>query len=144
MTQAAAWMTAANLALARTLWDAGVDCAEIARRVRTSRDALLGYAHRRNWPPHPNGALGSAGGKRKPERSHHKGGAPRPARKPKSASLVACQPARLALPTATFQTCQWVMHERPLRFCDAPATRGAWCEDHRRVVYQHRSTLVAA
>jgi hypothetical protein len=122
-----------------------VDCAEIGRQVGTSRHALLGYAHRRNWPPHPNGSL--AGGERKPQKSHHKAGTvpakPKPKRAP-NALRVACKPEPLAVPTATFRTCQWPLGERPYRFCDQPAAKGAWCEAHHRAAYVHRSTLERA
>jgi hypothetical protein len=154
---AAAWMTADAIITARELWDAGLSCSEIARRVGTTKHSIIGLAHRRAWPPRPSpigrtkDEVREAATERKPEKPHRKAGAPLPkpkaSPKPKPAPVVlrvACKPERLAVPTASFSGCQWITGRKPWRFCDAPAERGAWCAKHHRIVYQHRSALVAA
>jgi hypothetical protein len=145
-------MTADALVLARALWDEGLSCAQIAFRCYTTKHSIIGLAHRRAWPPRPSpigrtkDEVRAAPAQRKPEKPHRKAGAPRPAPKasPKPKPQremapvvlrVACKPERLAVPTATFQTCQWITGRRPWRFCDAPAVRGAWCEVHHALCY---------
>jgi hypothetical protein len=126
-------MTAENLALARRLWDEGVAASAIGRRLDIGKNAVLSYAHRHGWPPRP-----SPIGRRKVE-------VPRAAPKPKPARRETCQPEPLAVPTPVFTRCQWpISSGRPWRFCDKPAERGAWCADHLRAAYVHRSALERA
>ncbi|HEY2617821.1 MAG TPA: hypothetical protein VGI78_10820 [Acetobacteraceae bacterium] len=172
-------MTADALVLARTLWDEGLSCAQIAFCCHTTKHSIVGLAHRRAWPPRPSPIgrrLGETrvAGERVPERPHHKhhgmpdetqeprrtrmcrygvdrgvgaaGGAAAPAPNKGSALRVACKPERLALPTATFQTCQWIngSNRRTWKMCGCPAARGPWCAEHLAVVYTARPRLVAA
>jgi hypothetical protein len=128
-------MTAENLALARSLWDEGVSATAIGRRLDVGKNAILSYAHRRGWPPRPS-PLG-----------RRKGDGPKPAPKPKveSARREACKPEPLAVPTASFGSCQWPLSIcRPWQFCGAPAVKGAWCAEHHAVAYMARPRLVAA
>jgi hypothetical protein len=135
-------MTAENLALARRLWDEGVSASAIGRRLDIGKNAVLSYAHRHGWPPRPS-PLGQrkdarlteavVNQSRKAEHSVNTTG-----------RREACQPQPLAVPTATFRTCQWPIGERPYRFCDAPAVRGPWCDEHRQQAFVRRSSLVAA
>lgn len=139
------WITDANVALARELWDEGTSAGLIAKRIGgCSKDAVLGYAHRRGWPPHPQQPVGGrkAGltrqepggealkaGRGRPHGAHRRGDAPR----------VACKPERLAVPTATFRTCQHIEGSgRPWTMCGEPAApRSPYCADHHVRVFQH-------
>ena len=143
-TPPAAWMTAANLVLARTLWDEGLPTSEIGRRVGTTKHGIVGHAHRNGWPPRPS-PLGRRKGEvreavpRVPDKPHHRG-APTPRKRPERAPEELRMPVRpqpLAVPTAAFRGCQWpITPGRPWRFCDAPAVPGtAWCEVHRAICY---------
>ena len=45
-----------NINEARRLWEKGLPAVEIGTRVGTSGDAIIGYSHRHDWPPHPTRA----------------------------------------------------------------------------------------
>jgi hypothetical protein len=53
---------------------------------------------------------------------------------------VACEPQRLAVPTATFSRCQWpVTEDRPHRLCEAVVEgKGPYCEQHRTRARERR------
>jgi hypothetical protein len=144
----AAWTTQGNVALAREMWDAGELCADIARAVGCSRHALLGYAHRHGWPPHPKPPPGAAWrAQRKAAQAAQQAPKPRrpprpaPPRGPAVAAPVpprgprreACNPEPLAVPTAAFRTCQYIAGDdrRTWEMCGAPVVpQGVYCADH--------------
>jgi GcrA cell cycle regulator len=132
-------------ARARALWDEGVSSTDIGRRVGRSGNAVVGYAHRHGWPPHPHQPLGAEW------RAQRKAGVV-PRRAPKPAVAVpepphrdtlwlraSTRPEPLAAPTTAFRGCQWSDSEkRPWRFCEAPVSRdSAYCEAHFRRCYYH-------
>jgi len=142
---AAAWTAdPARAALARTLWDAGLLAADIARRVGApSKSAVVGYAHRKRWPPRPS-PIGrqTEPVPRVPLRPSRKPpAAPKPVLRPK---VVSAPRPPAPLPSG----CQWIPHActgRPWRFCGAATLPGGpWCPVHRAIVYTRRASLVAA
>ncbi|HEY2616870.1 MAG TPA: hypothetical protein VGI78_06000, partial [Acetobacteraceae bacterium] len=72
----------------------------------------------------------------------------REARHAATPERVACQPARLALPTLVFRSCQWIADDctqRPWRFCDAAAVAGKpYCSEHLARVFVRRPHAGAA
>jgi hypothetical protein len=146
--------------LARELWGAGVRCVDIGREVGTTPDAIVGFAHRHGWPPHPKQPTG---GLRRVTRADLEGApqqAPKPRRPPRLAPPAApavaapkpprgprreaCNPAPLAVPTARFSGCQWIEgHGRPWRMCDAPVVGPGcvYCAEHRAVAYYRARAL---
>jgi hypothetical protein len=155
----AVWATRGGAERARELWDAGAHTAVIGRAVRTTSDAIVGYAHRHGWPPHPRQPSGAewraqrkaAGTAQKPPKPRQP---PRPATPPAPAVAApvpprgprreACNPASLAVPTARFHGCQWIEgHGRPWRMCGEPVAGpgGVWCAEHRAVAYYRARAL---
>jgi hypothetical protein len=142
-------MTDAGLALGRRLWDEGVACADIARRIGwgCTADALIGKAHRLGWPLHP-GRRGRPVEQRAEDKPH-KAQQPKPAARsgnrhgrPKDGEALhlACRPQALAVPTATFRGCQWPVGEprtREFRFCAvSPVVEGKpYCRAHCQIAY---------
>lgn len=108
------------IAEARRLWDEGNSAGEIARalseqaRVKITRNAVLGLAHRQNFPARP-----SPIGKR-PD-----GSPPQPARPP------VCRRER--------ETCRFPLSDgAPWLFCEAATVPGApapYCAHHLRIAY---------
>jgi GcrA cell cycle regulator len=143
--------------LARELWDAGVRTADIGREVGTTSDAIVGYAHRHGWPPHPRQPVGAewraqrkaAGTAQKPPKARQP---PRPAPPPAPAVAApvaargprreACNPEPPPVPTRRFHGCQWIAGDdrRTWVMCGAPvAPRGVYCAEHRdRCYYRTR------
>jgi hypothetical protein len=149
--------------LAREMWDAGERVALIARAVGTTHAAIVGYAHRNGWPPHPKQPVGAEWrAQRKaaippqpaaipPQPAAIPPQPPRirpriPPAKPRDtrSRLESCHPAPLAVPTARFRGCQWPTTDaRPWRFCDQPVAGpgGVWCAEHRAVAYYRARAL---
>jgi len=42
------------ITLARRLWDDGHSASEVARRMRVTKNVVIGIAHRNNFPPRPS------------------------------------------------------------------------------------------
>jgi hypothetical protein len=137
---------------ARELWDAGTHTAVIGREVGTTSDAIVGYAHRHGWPPHPRQPVGAEWrAQRKAAQAAQQAPKPAPHRKPapppvpavaapvapRGPRREACNPAPLAVPTAAFISCQWTDCEgRPWVFCGAATAAGCvYCADHRAIAY---------
>jgi hypothetical protein len=156
----AVWTTMGGAELARELWDAGTHTAVIGREVGTTSDAIVGFAHRHGWGPHPRQPVGAAWrAQRKaaqaaqqalePRRPPSPAPPPAPAvaasKPPRPPRREACNPAPLAVPTARFRGCQWLDGDdrRSWRFCDAPvAGPGAvYCAEHRTVAYYRARAL---
>jgi hypothetical protein len=128
------WMLDGRLERARALWVEGVGVTQIARRIGhgCTRHALIGKAHREGWPPHPHPPQYGRGN-RKVERQAERREERREGRKAATPLRVACEPQRLAVPTATFSRCQWITSDgRPWAMCEAVvAGVGPYCEEHR-------------
>jgi GcrA cell cycle regulator len=134
--------------LAREMWDAGERVALIARAVGTTHAAIVGFAHRNGWPPHPKQPTG---GLRRVTRAGLEGApqpVPKPRRPPKPAPepklrREACRPEPLAVPTARFRGCQWPEgspKERGFHFCGAALVVAGtpYCAAHAKVAYYSR------
>lgn len=157
--RAAVWTTMGGAVLAREMWDAGARCVDIGRAVGCDRHAIIGYAHRHGWPPHPHqpdGAEWRAQRKAaqpppeppKPRQPPRPTPPPAPAvaapKLPRGPRREACNPEPLAVPTARFRGCQWPTTDaRPWRFCDQPVAGpgGVWCTEHRAVAYYRARAL---
>jgi hypothetical protein len=140
------WMLDGRLERARALWDEGVGVTEIARAIGhgATPDAVIGKARRAHWPPHPHQPLGMATRAalkadprtaRNTETQRERRAAQRAQQRNQwgeTPLVVACEPQRLAEPTATFSRCQWPITEiPPHRFCDAPVPgTGPYCAHH--------------
>jgi hypothetical protein len=148
-----------RLERARALWDEGVGVTEIARRIGhgATPDAVIGKARRAHWGPHPVPPLGME------TRAALKAADPRTARNTETQRerraerrkeraegqqvetppRVACEPQRLAVPTATFSRCQWITSDgRPWAMCDAAAVDGGpWCAEHKAVAWVRRPAV---
>jgi hypothetical protein len=143
--------------LAREWWDAGVRTVDIGREVGTTSDAIVGFAHRHGWPPHPRQPVGAAWrAQRKAAQAAQQPPKPGSRRKPvaKPAPAVAapvaargprreaCRPEPLAVPTARFSGCQWLDGDdrRTWEMCGAPVVpQGVYCAEHRdRCYYRAR------
>jgi hypothetical protein len=137
-----------RLERARALWVEGVGVAEIVRRIGhgCTRSAVTGKAHRLDWPPHPHPPQYGGRGNRKVERQAERRAERREGRKAATPLRVACEPQRLAVPTATFTRCQWITSDgRPWAMCDAPVPgTGPYCEEHRAVAFVRRPHAGAA
>jgi hypothetical protein len=144
--------------LAREMWDAGTHTAVIGREVGTTSDAIVGFAHRHGWPPHPRQPVGAEWrAQRKAAQAAQQALGPVPRRKPvaKPAPAVAasvaargprreaCNPAPLAVPTACFSDCQWLLSDgRPWVFCASPAVPGGvYCAAHRAIAHYRARAL---
>lgn len=106
--------SSAREALLRRLWDEGLSGGEIGRRLKLSKSAVTGKAHRLKLPPRPS-PIGHNG--------------PHP-------------PARLPPLPLESGTCRWVTSEgRPWTFCGAPVAKPgtAWCSIHAAIVYPRRA-----
>ena len=112
-------MTSRNLVRARVLWDEGVSCSQIARRLGLgcTKSALVGYAHRQGWPSRPSPLPPKRPG------AHAKKAVPR----------APVPPRAPAEPLVAIRTCQWSDSvQRPWVWCGAPTVRnGPWCAEHR-------------
>ena len=148
----------------RRLWDEGHATAEIGRRLRVSKNAVVGKAHRLDLParPDPIGRRGRI--RQRPDPP------PRPAAKPPgtgrpAASVATCAPAhpketnpaaaraavrQPAPPKRPWEPCRplrigtasccWPIGEpgtRTFRFCDDRAVAGKpYCEEHAKLAYR--------
>jgi GcrA cell cycle regulator len=134
----------------------------IARAAGTTSDAIVGYAHRHGWPPHPRQPVGAEWrAQRKAAQAAQQALGPVPRRKPvaKPAPAVAapvaapvaargprreaCRPEPLAVPTVAFRTCQWPIGEPRspgFRFCEALIVGRVkpYCQMHSLLACGHR------
>ena len=144
----------------RTLWAEGHSTAEIGRRMGTSKNVIIGKAHRLRLPsrPSPIRAKGT-GTPRKPPVPRVRGpslpplaavaGSPpaQPVSPPAAAPprpavpipAPAPQPATVFKPLANKQQCCWPIGEpgtRGFRYCDGPAAPGKpYCAEHSSQAY---------
>jgi GcrA cell cycle regulator len=112
--------TEESIALLRKLWEEGVPTAEIGRRLGTTKNAVVGKAHRLNLPDRPSPIRGGA----KSERT----------RKPATPPPFYGYPPRPQPPT-----CCWPIGEPgtpDFHFCGAPVLKGKpYCAEHAEVAY---------
>ena len=133
---------AAAIAQLRALWDEGHSSAEIARRMGTSKNAIVGKAHRLQLPGRPS-PIRQAGSGSRPHQ-------PRRIAPPKLAALmpmaVSSAPPVVSPvePRTVFRPVKagpcryplWGDRERPThRYCDAPAGASGYCPQHHAVCW---------
>lgn len=138
---------------ARAMWDEGVHASEIAKRIGhgCSKNAVLGVAHRRGWPPRPspipvNGIRPAAAAPRKPPGPHKAPAAPKPRKTPRTPHTASTPPAAPPPRPVAVHTCQWIEGPgKPWTMCGAPAKPGtAWCPEHYARVYVRRHSMAEA
>lgn len=142
------------LTMLRQMWDDGAAASAIAAELGTTKNSVLGKAHRLRLPARANPVPRPPGGWVKPPPKPDRVGIKRPAghaavrdtfealgltiyraRVPPSAALPiprgSIGPAR---------TCQWTDSNRaPWEWCGAPSLDGySWCAAHKRVVFPPR------
>lgn len=138
------------------LWDAGITTAEIARRLGTTKNSVVGKAHRLFLKPRPSPIRRAYGPQREPKLVTPKlvtfpelppvvEVVPPPPPKP-----VFVAPKRVEVdvvrPAAPGERhCQW-LHGSPsnLNYCQNAVGREPYCADHRALVYVKRRDKVAA
>ena len=132
----------------RVLWDEGHSIAEISRRMGTSKNAVVGKAHRLNLPARPSpikiGGAPSPKRERRPGGGPHSGAAPLAEARQRSAAVPRPPPAQEAPPApppTIFRaaprrgTCQWIFGENRTEYrqCGAALaenTRMPYCAEH--------------
>ena len=122
----------------RDLWaDPANSASEIARRMRTTKNAIVGKAHRIGLPPRPSPITGVLAA-RKPPKPHS---APKQTLLPMLV-VVSVEPEPPPPPLAGCQEpCCWPIGEpgtRSFRYCDEPSLSGRipYCEAHARIGYR--------
>ncbi len=147
---AASGWTDARQALLAQLWDEGHSAAEIGRRMATTKNAIVGRAHRIGLPPRPSPIFGSndpAHVKRhemRAARAAQLALARAPVVKPPfvAQAVIAQMPARPARFLGD-ETCCWPLGKRLA--CDAPAMpRKPYCAEHHAQAHAPRSKQEAA
>lgn len=158
------WITDENLARARELWLAGLSAQEIAKAIGSgaTKSAIVGKAHRENWPPRPSpirwGGVPAVAVPRIPDQPHRKGAKPRTYAERKRRTVAKPPPvpspspavvvAPLSVPTAgpRYRECQWLegTDRRSWRPCGEPVMKGAWCACHYRIAYARSARQEAA
>jgi GcrA cell cycle regulator len=141
----------------RALWDEGLSTAEIGRRLGTTKNAVVGKAHRLDLPQRPTPIRRAGSGKpRPPPRPRAPrlsdlaplgclkpapAAAPRRPPAPSQPPLPRPTPAPSAPPIPLGKVlCCWPIGEAStadFRFCDAPAVAGKpYCEEHCKLAYR--------
>lgn len=163
MPKAVSQWTAPRDQQLETLWIAGHSTAEIGRRMNTTKNAVVGRAHRLKLTPRPAAVMNtnapSGKKRRRPERVYGPPPPPPPlpagrVTLPKLVSVPvapppAPKPAPVPVRSTRFKSCQFIRsNQRPWLFCEAPAveilteagkTIDAWCAKCFDVVYQRRA-----
>ena len=154
-----------TIARLRVFWRDGFSTAEIGRRMGTTKNSVVGKAHRLGLPPRPSPIRGKGSTPRLPAPARTRGLSrspprpvadslppkrpPRPPAAPQTPPARAdppppppalCKPERPALPRpALRQPCCWPIGHpgRPgFRFCDADAMpRKPYCAEHAGLAY---------
>lgn len=142
----------------RALWDEGLPTAEIGRRLGTSKNSVVGKAHRLDLPQRPTPIKYTKGTPKRPTpRAGPRTLAPLPsltkevaAPKPKPPPVkAATQPPPQATPAppkpfpatpyGRVVKCCWPLGDPGtlgFRFCEAPSTPGKpYCQEHAAVAY---------
>lgn len=132
------------------LWEQGLPAAEIARDLGTTRNAVIGKAHRRKLSARPSPiGRGQAGGRpARPRKRKERRDVPPPAMAVPAPEPTPRLKAILARPEdwapATARRCQWPIGEpgtREFRFCET-AVEGSqsYCLCHQAAAYVRRRT----
>ncbi len=137
----------------RTLWTEGHSTAEIGRRMGTSKNAIIGKAHRLRLPPRPSPICESGTGtprRPKPPRMRGPSLPPlaaaassvpplAPTRAAAPALVPAPRPATAFKPLTARNPCCWPFGEpgtREYRTCDGPSVPGKpYCAEHSSQAY---------
>ena len=151
--------TAETVAHLRALWTEGHSTAEIGRRMNTSKNAVVGKAHRLGLPPRPSPILGKGTGERPRARARIRPGDPSlpplhpvaqgappypvadsvPQPLPRTARPADRPVAPAAARPISREPCCWPIGDpgtRGFRTCDAPAQpRKPYCAEHAKVAY---------
>ena len=150
--------TTETIAHLRTLWDEGYSTAEIGRCMNTSKNSVVGKAHRLNLPPRPSPIRGKGSGERPRTRARIRTGEPSlpplhpvaDSAPPLSPPPTPPQPPRPTAPAdwpaapavtrpISGEPCCWPIGEpgtRGFRTCDAPAQpRKPYCAEHAEAAY---------
>ena len=134
----------------RRLWDEGYPTAEIGRRLRITKNAVVGKAHRLDLPQRPS-PIRRGEQPAQPRAPKPKVAAPtRPLPAAPAQAAPALPPAPRPIPAVPSrrgfsEPCCWPLGEpgRPgFRFCDAPVDAGMpYCAEHRALadVKPHRA-----
>ena len=150
----------------RRLWDEGHATAEIGRRLRVSKNAIVGKAHRLDLEARPDPIRRSGRTKQRPDPSLPPVAKAPEIRRPAAVSVATCAPAhpketkpaaagvaavqRLAPEKRPWEPCRplrigtasccWPIGEpgtRTFRFCDDLALAGKpYCEEHAKLAYR--------
>ena len=156
-----------TIAQLRQLWKEGLSTREIGQRLHTTKNSVVGKAHRLHLPARPS-PISTVNPRSRPASSTK----PHPARtqpirdpQPKPLTGIAPAPARKVLPPSPAATtvptphhavatatgkgpCCWPMGHpgtTGFRFCDEPALLGRpYCAEHVRIAYVPRNRHVAA
>ena len=131
------------LTKARALWDTGHSCNEIGRAIGTSKNSVVGKAHRLGWSSRPSPIRPPTG--RKP----HVG---RILDKPTLAPLRSLADVRIATASDPIvldsrRTCAWIESEpsRHARYCEAPVQRdSSYCAEHHARCWIARPMLASS
>lgn len=130
------------LTKARALWDAGYSASEIGRAIGTSKNSLVGKAHRLGWPSRPSPIKPPTG--RKP---HVRRIVDRPTLPPLRSVACAMTAPRFDPEIPAARSCQWIADEpsRRATFCGAPAQRGSsYCAEHHARCWIARPVLASS
>ena len=138
-----AW-TPEVIAEVRRLWDAGVTTVEIGRRFGVSKNVIISKKRRLGFPSRPSPIGKRADGERwsrKPKRAMAlpdlPAEKPRPAPVKPTFGAPAKQIRTVYRPIAD-RACSFLVptpgHRHGL-YCDAPVTRGSYCEEHAAICY---------
>ena len=146
----------------RRLWDEGHATAEIGRRLRVSKNAIVGKAHRLALPARPDPIRRSRHTEQRPDASRQPVAKAPEIRRPAAASVATVAPAqptdskpaaavlRLTPPQRPSEPCRplrigtasccWPIGEpgtRVFRFCDDRALAGKpYCVEHAKLAYR--------
>jgi len=148
-----------RMTLLMEMWDQGLSAGDIALRMATTRNAIIGKAHRLNLTARPSPIIRTGARPKGPPRLPRTGllragiptlptlsslarKAPPSAPTRHTPSIV---PTRPPPPARTpeqrtpkfspFKTCQWITSDnRPWKFCDNPVdpTHGTYCTEHAK------------
>lgn len=128
------WATPSALKLGRELWDQGVSTLEIAARLHTTKNAIVGKAHRLHWPSRPSPIKRERTSKQKPIRNEAR-------TLPDMFALLSIPRApRVARPVRTYsptKECQYLFGERHAwRFCGEKTKLGSsYCAEHHKLCH---------
>ena len=132
----------------RALWDEGLSIAEIGRRLETSKNSVVGKAHRLDLPARPSPIRAPNGAQPPTVPRVYKrslpplpcivAAPPRPPHQPPAPPQKAPEPPKPRRPPTA---CQWPLGEpgsKGFRLCGDPAADGyPYCATHCRVAYHN-------